>query len=104
METDLMHQLVSLMLPCPDELQLETVAVDTQQQQVTVEVIARQTCPACPYCHIHYLVCLQTERGWKAASAHAAARAIRAFSNFLVADGVLDVSPMARVRMAKVDR
>lgn len=37
MEIDFVHQLVSLMLSCPDELRLETMAVEVQEQQVTLE-------------------------------------------------------------------
>jgi len=48
-----------------------------------------------------YLVYGQ-EKGWQAASQHAAARALRAFFNFCVADGWSEQSPMARVRMPKV--
>lgn len=47
-----------------------------------------------------YLVSLQ-ERGLAAASQHAAARAARAWLNFLVAEGVLERSPMASVKMPK---
>ena len=48
-----------------------------------------------------YLVHL-CEQKWVPASQHAAARAIRAFLSFCVADEWLDASPMRRVRMPKV--
>lgn len=50
-----------------------------------------------------YLVSLQ-KRGWKSASVHAAARAVRAFLNFCVADDILKWSPMRKVKMPTVDR
>lgn len=50
-----------------------------------------------------YLVSLQ-RRGLASASQHAAARAIRAFCNFMVREELLDRSPMRKVQMPKVDK
>ena len=50
-----------------------------------------------------YLVFLQ-ERKLKANSVHAAARAVRAFSNFLVMEELIKVSPMRNVRMPRLPR
>ena len=50
-----------------------------------------------------YLAGLQA-RGLSASSVHAAARAVRAFANFLEAEGLVAQSPMRRVRMPKVDK
>ncbi|MCO6450747.1 MAG: tyrosine-type recombinase/integrase [Caldilineales bacterium] len=50
-----------------------------------------------------YLVSRQ-RRGLKDHSIHAAARAIRAFCNFLVREEVLQASPMAKVRMPRVSQ
>ncbi|MCB0141929.1 MAG: ISL3 family transposase [Caldilineaceae bacterium] len=52
METELMRQLVSLLLPDPENLQLETLTMEEDQQRVVLEVIARQTNPACPTCEM----------------------------------------------------
>jgi len=48
-----------------------------------------------------YLVVLQ-ERGLKANTVHAAARAVRAFSNFLVMEELIRISPMRKVRMPRL--
>lgn len=50
-----------------------------------------------------WLVKLQ-DKGLRDTSQHAAARSIRAWCNFSVAEGLLDVSPMAKVKMPKLDR
>ncbi|HEY54244.1 MAG TPA: site-specific integrase [Caldilineae bacterium] len=50
-----------------------------------------------------YLVLLQ-ERKLKANSVHAAARAVRAFSNFLVTEELIKVSPMRNVRMPRLPK
>ncbi len=50
-----------------------------------------------------YLVHLQAT-GHNAGGQHAAARAIRAWLNFMAAEGEIAVSPMRRVRMPKLDR
>lgn len=52
MDTELMQQVVNLMLPCPDELQLETLTLDVQQQQVILAVTSRQVTPSCPRCQV----------------------------------------------------
>lgn len=49
-----------------------------------------------------YLGSLQ-ERGLSDYSQHAAARAIKTFCNFAVAEGWISTSPMQRVRMPKID-
>ncbi len=43
-------------------------------------------------------------RGLSPASVQSAARAVRAFSNFMVAEEIIGTSPMKRVRMPRVDR
>jgi integrase/recombinase XerD len=48
-----------------------------------------------------YLLYLQEQKRWKSASVHSAARAIRAFFNFCVAEQLASTSPMARVKMPK---
>jgi len=50
-----------------------------------------------------YLVYLQAQ-GWRDNSQHGAARAMRAWLNFCVREDLIPVSPMARVRMPKLDR
>jgi len=50
-----------------------------------------------------YLVGLQ-RRGLSNGSQHAAARAIRAFCNFMVMEEMMEGSPMQRVKMPKVDK
>jgi site-specific recombinase XerD len=50
-----------------------------------------------------YLVGLQ-HRGLSSGSQHAAARAIRAFCNFMVMEEMLEKSPMKRVKMPKLDK
>lgn len=52
METELMKQMVRLMLPCPDVLQLEALTMDVQQQQVTLEVTTLQATSSCPRCQV----------------------------------------------------
>ncbi|MCO6451193.1 MAG: tyrosine-type recombinase/integrase [Caldilineales bacterium] len=50
-----------------------------------------------------YLVSLQ-QRGLADASLHSAARAIRAFGNFLVREELLEKSPMRKVQMPRVEK
>jgi integrase/recombinase XerC len=50
-----------------------------------------------------YLVSLD-RRGLKGSTCHAHARSVRAWLNWLVAEGDLDKSPMERVRMPKVEQ
>lgn len=57
-----------------------------------------------PYLVRAYLVYLQQERRWADASIHTAARAIRAFFKFLEAEGLIQESPMRRVKMPKADK
>jgi len=50
-----------------------------------------------------YLVSLE-KRGLSSASQHSAARAIRAFCNFMVREELLEKSPMQKVRMPKQEK
>ena len=50
-----------------------------------------------------YLASLQA-RGWATASVQSAARAVRAFSNFLVVEEMIEHAPMQRVKLPKADR
>ncbi|MCO6449313.1 MAG: tyrosine-type recombinase/integrase [Caldilineales bacterium] len=50
-----------------------------------------------------YIVSLQ-ERGLKDTSQHAAARAIRAFCNFLEREEIVELSPMRKVPMPRLDK
>ncbi len=50
-----------------------------------------------------YLVVLQ-DRGLKANTVHAAARAVRAFCNFLVMEELIKISPMRKVRMPRLPK
>lgn len=78
------------------------------RQQITwfQEYLALQSChhlaEITPH-HIRaYLLYLQTERNWRPASVHAAARSIRAFLNFCHAEEMMPSNPMTRVKMPKV--
>jgi integrase/recombinase XerC len=51
----------------------------------------------------YYLVALQ-DKGLKDTSVNAAARAIRRFLNFCVQEELIESSPMAKVRMPRIDR
>lgn len=101
------------------ELALEAFLLDGQaralsprtiryyRQQITwfTDYLALQSChhlaQITPH-HIRgYLLYLQTERNWRSASVHAAARALRAFLNFCSAEGMLSHNPMVRVKMPK---
>ena len=62
-----MQQLVSLMLPDPEHLQLETLTMDEDQQQVVLEVVARQSSPACPSCATRSL---RVHSGYRRTLAH----------------------------------
>lgn len=79
------------------------------RQQITwfTDFLALQHChdlDAITPHHIRtYLFHLQTERNWRPASVHAAARSIRAFLNFSHAEELLATNPMARVKMPKVN-
>lgn len=102
-------------------LALESFLLDAQVRQLrpaTIRYYRQQLTWFIDFCHDRkmdnpedisaplirsYLASLQ-ERGLAPASVHAAARAVRAFANFLVAEEMLDQSPMQRVRMPKVDK
>lgn len=51
--------------------------------------------------HVRRYYVLLQRRGLAEASVHAAARAIRAFCNFMVYEGMLEESPLKRVKMPK---
>ena len=51
MEPGLAQQLVSVLLPSPHDLHLETLSMDPHCKRLTLEVTTRQATPVCPRCH-----------------------------------------------------
>lgn len=82
-----------------------TIRYYRQQIAWFAQYLARHDCHDLGHITSHhiraYLIYLQQERGWKSASVQAGARAIRAFANFCMAEGMIETNPMARVKMPK---
>ncbi|MBX2997646.1 MAG: tyrosine-type recombinase/integrase [Caldilineaceae bacterium] len=71
--------------------------------QIWLEEQGVEDVPSITANHIRQYLAEMDERGWKDWTVHAAARAIKTFLNFCVAEGWIDVSPMLRVKMSKID-
>ncbi|MFM7584125.1 MAG: hypothetical protein ACKO9F_15580 [Caldilinea sp.] len=50
MESDLMQQMVTFMLPSPDALRLDTLLLDVDHNRVILEVASMQEVLICPGC------------------------------------------------------